>query len=309
MARITYVKSAQQRYETVPVIDPATGQQKQTPVISKRTGEQKVTKNGRPVFLRVTEVDKTRPKPNIVCEKCGTEIEPGMPYKHITPKSGPYGGRQRNRCMPCPTWRPSETTGSQHLAAIYGAQEAAEDSLAEWEADQGVDALSEILTALAEGLGEAVESYNESADNIEDGFGHETSMSAELREKAESVESAASDIESAADELEEFDEDAATDEAEGEIDEVDEDEIRADVENDWGDQIDDHDHSVVCGSSGSEHYLCSYNEREEAVAEAIKAAHAERAAEVEQAVTDKRDEWADEQRTIVEDAIQTDVGV
>jgi hypothetical protein len=221
MARITYVKSAQQRYETVPVIDPATGQQKQTPVISKRTGEQKVTKNGRPVFLRVTEVDKTRPKPNIVCEKCGTEIEPGMPYKHITPKSGPYGGRQRNRCMPCPTWRPSETTGSQHLAAIYGAQEAAEDSLAEWEADQGVDALSEILTALAEGLGEAVESYNESADNIEDGFGHETSMSAELREKAESVESAASDIESAADELEEFDEDTATDEAEGEIDEVD----------------------------------------------------------------------------------------
>lgn len=36
MARIAHVKAARQRYATVPVIDPETGEQKQTPVMVTR---------------------------------------------------------------------------------------------------------------------------------------------------------------------------------------------------------------------------------------------------------------------------------
>lgn len=138
MARVTYVKKAQQRYEMVPVIDPETGQQKVTPVMG-RNGEQKTSKRG-PVFMRVTEADKSKPLPNLKCEKCGIEIKPGG------------------------------------------------------------------------------EVYRESAQNMEDGFGHETYQSAELNEKADALESAADEIESAALDLEEFDEDAARQEVLAEAD-------------------------------------------------------------------------------------------
>lgn len=47
MAKVIKVKSARQRYGTVPVIDPATGKQKVTPVM-KSDGSQKLTKAGRP---------------------------------------------------------------------------------------------------------------------------------------------------------------------------------------------------------------------------------------------------------------------
>lgn len=307
MARVTYVKRAQQRYETKPVIDPATGKQKVVPVLRK-DGSPKMTKSkagrpGRPVVMRVTEADKSRPKPNYHCEKCGTEITVGSPYKWIKPKSGPYGGRMRVRCMTCPNWRPSETTSSAALSVLYGAQEAADDALGDWDANDGADALREILTNLAEGVREAAEVYEESASNMEDGFGHETSLSAELREKAEALNSAADDIEGNADDIEDFDEDEATQEAESEVDQVDEEAIRAEIVADWDDIEDDHEHTVVCGTSGAEHYLCTYNEREASIAEAIEGAKAEREAEVSSAVEEKREEWADEQRSKVEDAI------
>ena len=49
MARVTHVKKAQQRYATVPVIDPETGEPKRTPVMKKvdrETGE--ITRSRRP---------------------------------------------------------------------------------------------------------------------------------------------------------------------------------------------------------------------------------------------------------------------
>src|SRR5438270_337793 len=109
MARVTHVKKAQQRYATVPVIDPETGQQKVTPVL-RADGSQKMTRAkphrpARPVFMKVTQADKTQPLPPLNCEACGKPIEIGTPYKHVTPKSGPYGGYQRNRHADCPTWK------------------------------------------------------------------------------------------------------------------------------------------------------------------------------------------------------------
>src|SRR4051794_38682983 len=108
MPRVTHVAKAQQRYQTVPVIDPETGQPKKTQVM--RNGEPKMTRAkgnrpARPVFMTVTVVDKTKPKGLYTCDFCHKPIEIGTPYKHITPKSGPYGGTKRTRHESCPTWQ------------------------------------------------------------------------------------------------------------------------------------------------------------------------------------------------------------
>jgi len=109
MAKITYVEHAQQRYATVPVLDD-NGEPKRTPVINKRTGEQKRTRRGnRPVFMTVTRQDRSQPLSMPRCDYPGCkhpqrEIQPGEPYKHISPKSGPYGGRTLSRHRDCPGW-------------------------------------------------------------------------------------------------------------------------------------------------------------------------------------------------------------
>ena len=205
MARITHVKKAAQRYEMVPVLDDE-GNPVRTPVMKGDT--QKTTKAGRPVFMTKTVADKTKPLPPLTCEACQKPIEVGTPYKWVKPKSGPYGGRKRNRHEACPGWRPSDLTGSPALSTLYAAQEAAQDAISDWD-EVDLDAAREILVELANGIREAGEVYTQGADNMEDGFGHETYQSQELREKGEALESAADEIESAGDDLDEFDEDAA----------------------------------------------------------------------------------------------------
>lgn len=205
MARVTHVKKAQQRYATVKVLDDA-GNPIRVPVISKRTGEQKVSKKG-PVFKTKTVADKTRPLPNYRCGKCDVEIKVGDPYKWCKPKSGPYGGSMRVRCAACPTWTQAELTSSAFLAAIYAAQDAAQDALRNWDRET-LDDLVNALSDYAEGLREAASVRTEAADNMEDGFGHSTSMSEDLRAEGEQVEYYADEVENG-DLGEEWDEDAA----------------------------------------------------------------------------------------------------
>jgi hypothetical protein len=155
------------------------------------------------------------------CIKCGTEILPGQPYKWFANRIGRYSQR-KNFCANCRI-RPSDQTTSPHLQTIYAAQEAAEDALAQVPEATLTD-LAEIVREYANGVREASESYTESADNMEDGFGHETQQSEEIREKAEACESAADEIESMADEIEgmddpDADESEFADEYEGEVDE------------------------------------------------------------------------------------------
>lgn len=126
MARITHVKSARQRYATVPVLD-ENGQPKKIPVMRK-DGTQKVTKHGKEVFRVLTTEDKSQPKPNRTCDKCGTEIKVGDPYKWIAPKSGPYGGHKRFRCGTCPAWQVWEYSSS-FSARISQLQHEAEATL------------------------------------------------------------------------------------------------------------------------------------------------------------------------------------
>lgn len=204
MARITHVKAARQRYATIPVIDPTTGEQKQTPVmVNKKVREdngevrnvlvQKQTKSGRPVFMKVTEADKTQPLPNHICDCCRNEIPVGAPYKHVTPKSGPYGGHTKRRCANCPSWQVWELSNSlsSRVAEIV---HNAETGLPDAEDD---DEVVSILSEAAEAVRALAEEKRESAENIREGFGHETSASEELDQTAESLDGWADEVEGA----------------------------------------------------------------------------------------------------------------
>lgn len=207
MARITHVKAARQRYATVPVIDPNTGEPKTTPVMVTRTVHaadgtttttrvQKTTKTGKPVTMKVTTTDKTRPLPNYTCEACHTEITVGSPYKHVSPKSGPYGGATRRRCAKCPTWQSWELSNAL-WARIDQVILPAEEAFAEAREDQDAEGMRSALETAAEGIRELAQERAESAQSIEDGFGHETEQSAALQEDADALEEWADELESA----------------------------------------------------------------------------------------------------------------
>jgi hypothetical protein len=203
MARTTHVKRAQQRYRTIPVIDPETGQPKKTPVMKKvkdyDTGEitlvQKTTKKGKPVFMTVTERDLENPLPLLTCDApgCGKPIEIGTPYKHITPKSGPYGGRQRSRHESCPGWQVWDYSNSlsAQLARI------AHDFTDAINQADGPDDVQSALDDAAESIKEIAEQKREGASNIESGFGHPTEKSEELEQMADDLEQWADDVSSA----------------------------------------------------------------------------------------------------------------
>lgn len=186
MPRVTHVKKAQKRYETKPVLDPETGEQKQVPVMNSRTGEQKTSKSGRPVFMKVTERDLDRPLPMPVCDYCHEEIKVGSPYKWIEPS----GQRVRNRHADCPTWNVWDYSSSLS-ARIAQIQHDDPDDF------DTVDDLQAWAAGKAEEIRGLAEEKRESAQNIEDGFGHATYQSDELNEQADSLEQWAYDLENA----------------------------------------------------------------------------------------------------------------
>jgi hypothetical protein len=188
MARVTHVKKAQQRYATVPVLD-GDGKPKKTPVM--KNGVQKTTKRGAPVFMTVTVADKTKPLPPYKCDSCGNEIAIGSPMKHITPKSGPYGGTKRTRHESCPTWQVWEYSNSLSARLMQIAHDFEQ-------AIEGVESPEDVTSALedaATAIEEIAEEKREGAQNIEEGFGHPTSASEELEQTADSLSDWATEIE------------------------------------------------------------------------------------------------------------------
>jgi hypothetical protein len=279
MARITYVKKAQQRFVTVPVKD-EDGNTKKVPVIG-RSGQQKVTKKGVPVFRKVTVEDRTKPLPLERCGACGKAIEIGTPYKWVKPKSGPYGGTKRSRHASCPSWKPSELTSSTALSSVYAAQENASEQLGKLSPEDTADDIRQIVQDAAEGVREGAEAWRESASNIEDGFGHSTYQSDELNEKADTLESAADDLENW-DEIEDFDED----------------EVRAEVEDDVKGEVLDEILSELQPEESVDldgaRELEDWDEEE--YERRLEAA-------IEEALTEKRTEWFDEAINAAESAI------
>ena len=142
------------------------------------------------------------------CQKCGVVIKVGEPYKSIKARYGP----KNIRCDKCPDWRPSERTGSDKLSNLYGAREEVEDALAAWDSGGGdASDLRETLESAAETAETVGEEYREAAEAWE-GKG----PAEEWEEKAEQCDSWKDELESAAGDIEDFDEDAAKDEINGE---------------------------------------------------------------------------------------------
>jgi hypothetical protein len=185
VARVTFVKKAQQRYVMVPQIDPATG-------LPLRLATDRKDKHNRTVYRTVTVADKTQPLPPEECGKCRKPINVGDPYKHITPRSGPYGGRRMVRCGTCPAWHRWE----------YSSSLSARIEQIQWQFEQDVsnaesaDDFSSAATNTAESIRELAGEKRDASDSLESGFGHATSQSDELGEQADLLESWADEIES-----------------------------------------------------------------------------------------------------------------
>lgn len=200
MARITIVKSAQQRYETKPVLDDQ-GQPVRIPLTNK-DGSPKMTRAkgsraARPVFITKTVADKDRPKPLLRCDFPGCEhpdraIQVGQSYKWIKPKSGPYGGRQLNRHAEHPSWNVWDYSSSLS-ARTQQISHDAEESFPEDATTE--DEISDWAAQVAEEIRSLAEEKREAASNIEDGFGHETYQSDELNSTADDLDSWADDVE------------------------------------------------------------------------------------------------------------------
>lgn len=182
MARITHVKHARQRYAQVPKTD-----ENGKPVVVavlKRDGSPKTTKTGRPITMSIMVSDRDKPLPMPKCEVCGKTIEPGQPYKHVTPKSGPYGGRTRTRCASCPSWQPWDLSSALWARQAQIEASAMDDFPDGFEETDDLDDWAENVASKIESLADEKE---EAADNIEEGFGHETYQSEEIRQTAESL--------------------------------------------------------------------------------------------------------------------------
>jgi hypothetical protein len=188
MARARIISKARQRYEMVPVLD-EDGKQKEVPV-TRADGTPKMTRRGsQPIMRKLTMPDKTRPLPPRQCERCGAELSIGKPFRVISIKRQ-VGGTDRFRCMSCPIWQPWEVSNS--LSARVQQIQAADFDVSEVEDESGAQ---DAATVLADQIRELAEEKAESAQNMEDGFGHATSASDEIREQAEQLESWAGEME------------------------------------------------------------------------------------------------------------------
>ena len=196
MARITHVKKAQQRYAMVQEYEiTMSGDRipRQTPVLN-RDGSQKVTKRGKLVWRNVTHPDTSKPLPPNKCDRCGKEINVGDSYKHVTPKSGPYGGRTRYRCFACPNWEIWELSSSLAARTAEIEHTYSGNTVASAESE---DDVRTVLEEAAQAIRDLADEKRDSANNIEEGFGHETSASAELNDIADNLEGWADEVEGA----------------------------------------------------------------------------------------------------------------
>jgi hypothetical protein len=132
-------------------------------------------------MARITHVKAARKQ--YACDYCRLPIMPSDPYKHVSPRPGPFTrGRTRRRHASCPTWTPGELSFSR-MAPILDAQR-------EWDisACETVEDVQEKARAFADVVNEVAVGYEESAENMESGFGHATGISDDLKQKANDLQ-------------------------------------------------------------------------------------------------------------------------
>ena len=161
-----------------------------------------------------THIVKKAAKDQGHCRKCGREIKAGDPYKWLQL----YHAPKTKICGTC-NFTDSQRTGSAKLGAVYDARDAALEVVAGWDpADGDASGLKDAATECAEALREVASEYNESAENIRGSFS-ESNTADECEERASEIEGYADEVESAGEEAEDFDEDTAREDAGAEFDE------------------------------------------------------------------------------------------
>lgn len=130
-------------------------------------------------------------KPPLVCELNSEHvITPGTPYKHVQLH---IRAHKHVRCAACPDWKIWEISDSLTAQVARIAHEFGEglDDVST------VEDVTELLENAANDVREIAEARRESAQNMEEGFGHSTTQSEELEEQADALESWADEIETA----------------------------------------------------------------------------------------------------------------
>lgn len=142
-----------------------------------RSGETiEVVRRGRTLKRRVSKADKSQPKPNYKCGKCGDEITPGTEYLFWLPyfRSNAKSVRcTKPACYP----RPSERESSL-MAEVLIAMEAAEDTFAH--APTGdIDSIRQALDDVGEACQSVALQYREAAEHF-GGYGENAERADEL---------------------------------------------------------------------------------------------------------------------------------
>jgi len=119
-----------------------------------------------------------------------------------------------------------------------------------------VEAWESLAEALGDQIEECAELYEESASNIEDGFGHEVPMSEELREKADMVREWADEVRQAVSNVDPYDEADAIAEVKEEL----ADELEG---------LDEEEAEEMIGEAVAEKYTTWLDEMAEAISEAL----------------------------------------
>lgn len=201
---------------------------------------------------------------NLTCGRCHTAIEPGMPYQWWANRAPGQRGSFRNiRCMNCTPTVAERTPGrrGQWLQMEQDFEQRICDISA-------FEDLENVAGEIAGEIRDFANEFIESADNMESGFGHETSTSAELRERGEEIESAADGLEQLSfdepEEAEEFDEDAVGEELAQamfacSVEDLDDEDRDADDKIDWQAKLqerrDEHDDIAEANNEALENAL------------------------------------------------------
>lgn len=145
---------------------------------------------------RVHVVKRARPaKQTRKCRVCDHEIQPGEPYKWAKQRTG-YPRYYSIWKFWCKDHSPSKYEFIQNPKVE--ARMRADDELMEaLEGEFDRDAAEEAFNAAGDAIEELAEMERESAQNILDGFGHDTEMSQEFEERAEELQSAADNLRNA----------------------------------------------------------------------------------------------------------------
>lgn len=144
-------------------------------------------------FIKSARKTKRGTRP--ICCTCRQPIEVGQSYYKNSPSrfSSTYSWHAE-----CKAPAPSQLEPNEKRSTAMAAQESAHEDLdALADSDEYAELVSNvesILEACAEGFNEAAGMCEESADNIESGFGHETESSELQREMAQTYESSADEL-------------------------------------------------------------------------------------------------------------------